>query len=178
VHDLQFDRNGEDRDSNGAYAKVGSTFEFSRKLTGTASVGYLMREYKDPALNSIGGMTFDAALIYTMTPLTTVTATAISTVNEVILPGVSGDLSRNFDLQIDHAFRRWLIGTAHVGYGVDNYVGLDRLDQRMYASIALTYKLTRELQAKAEVRRDWLVSSVPGVDYAANQFLLGLRAQR
>ena len=33
-------------------------------------------------------------------------------------------------------------------------------------------------QAKAEVRRDWLVSSVPGVDYAANQFLLGLRVQR
>jgi len=178
VHDLQFDRNGEDRDSNGAYAKVGTTFEFSRKLTGTASIGYLMREYKDPALNNIGGVTLDAALVYTMTPLTTVTATAISTVNEVILPGVSGDLSRDFNLQIDHAFRRWLIGTAKVGYGNDNYVGLDRIDQRMYASIALTYKLTRELQAKAEVRRDWLVSSVPGVDYAANQFLLGLRMQR
>jgi hypothetical protein len=178
VHDLQFDRNGEDRDSNGVYARVGTTFEFSRKLTGTASVGYLTRQYKDPALNNIGGMMFDAALIYSMTPLTTVTATAISTVNEVIVPGVSGDLSRDFGLQIDHAFRRWLIGTARVGYGVDDYVGLDRLDQRMYASIALTYKLTRELQAKAEVRRDWLVSSVPGVDYAANQFLLGLRAQR
>jgi hypothetical protein len=178
VHDLRLDRNGEDRDSNGVYARVGTTFEFSRKLTGEASVGYLTREYKDPALNNIGGTTFDASLIYTMTPLTTVTAIAKSTVNEVILPGVSGDLSRDFGLQIDHAFRRWLIGTAKVGYGVDDYVGLDRLDQRMYASIAMTYKLTRELQAKAEVRRDWLVSSAPGVDYAANQFLLGLRAQR
>jgi hypothetical protein len=178
VHDLQFDRNGEDRDSNGAYAKVGTTFEFSRKLTGEVAVGYLMRDYKDPTLMSIGGAMFDASLVYTMTPLTIVTATAKSTVNEVILPGVSGDLSRDFGLQIDHAFRRWLIGTAKVGYGVDEYVGLNRLDQRMYASIALTYRLTRELQAKAEVRRDWLVSSVPGVDYAANQFLLGLRMQR
>ena len=178
VHDLKFDRNGEQRDSNGMSVKVGTTFEFSRKLTGEVAVGYLTREYKDPGLMSVGGATFDASLVYSMTPLTIVTATAKSTVNEVIVPGVSGDLSRDFGLQIDHAFRRWLIGTAKLGYGVDDYVGLDRQDQRMYASIALTYRLTRELQAKGEIRRDWLVSTAPGVDYVANQFLLGLRMQR
>jgi len=178
VHDLQFDRNGEDRDSNGAYAKVGTTFEFSRKLTGEVAVGYLTRQYKDPALNNIGGVTLDAALIYSMTPLTTVTATAKSTVNEVILPGVSGDLSRDLNLQIDHAFRRWLVGTAKFGFGIDEYVGLDRLDHRLYASLALSYKLTRELALKGEIRRDWLASSVPGADYVANQFLLGVRMQR
>ena len=178
VHDLTFDRNGEQRDSNGFNAKVGTTFEFSRKLTGEFAVGYLTRQYKDPALNGIGGFTTDASLIYTMTPLTTVTATAKSTVNEVILPGVSGDLSRDFGLQIDHSFRRWLIGTAKLGYGIDDYVGLARLDHRMYASIALTYKLTRELQLKTEIRRDWLNSSAPGTDYVANQILLGLRLQR
>ena len=178
VHDLVFDRNGEQRDSNGFNAKVGTTFELSRKLTGEVAVGYLTRQYKDPALNGIGGFTTDASLVYTMTALTTVTATAKSTVNEVILPGVSGDLSRDFGLQIDHAFRRWLIGTAKLGYGIDDYVGLARLDQRLFASIALTYKLTRELQLKAEIRRDWLNSTAPGTDYVANQFLLGLRLQR
>jgi hypothetical protein len=113
-----------------------------------------------------------------MTPLTTVTATAKSSVNEVIVAGVSGDLSRDLGLQIDHAFRRWLIGTAKLGYGTDDYVGLERLDHRFFASVALVYKLTRELQLKGEVRRDWLVSSVSGVDYTANQFLLGVRMQR
>ncbi len=178
VHDLKFDRNGEQRDSNGQYAKVGTTFEITRKLTGEVAVGYLTRQYEDPALNAIGGTTLDASLIYSMTPLTTVTATAKSTVNEVILPGVSGDLSRDLGLQVDHAFRRWLIGTAKFGYGIDDYVGLNRFDRRLYGSIALTYKLTRDLQLKGEVRRDWLVSSVPGADYAADQFLLGLRLQR
>jgi hypothetical protein len=178
VHDLQFDRNGEDRDSNGQYAKIGSTFEITRKLTGEAAVGYLTRQYKDPALQGIGGATIDAALIYTMTPLTTVKATAVSTVNEVIVPGVSGDLSRDLGLEVDHAFRRWLIATGKFGFGIDNYVGLNRLDHRWYASLGLTYKLTRELQLKSEIRRDWLASSVPGVDYVANQFLLGLRMQR
>ncbi len=178
VHDLKFDRNGEQRDSTGEYAKVGTTFELTRKLIGEVAVGYLTRQYVDPNLEHIGGLTFDAALIYAMTPLTTVTLTAKSSVNEVIVAGVSGDLSRDLSLQIDHAFRRWLIGTAKFGYGLDNYVGLERQDQRFFASLALIYKLTRELQLKGELRRDWLASSVPGVDYTADQVLLGVRLQR
>ena len=178
IHDLTFDRNGEQRDSNGVNAKVGTTFEFTRKLTGEIAVGYLTRDYKDPALNPIGGMTTDASLIFAATPLTTFTATAKSTVGEVILPGVSGDFSRDFSLQVDHSLRRWLIATAQVGYGTDEYVGLERLDQRWFASFALIYKLSRDVQLKAQVRRDWINSNTPGVDYVADQFLLGVRLQR
>ena len=39
VHDQAADRNGYLRDSTGGYAKVGSSFEFSRILTGEVSVG-------------------------------------------------------------------------------------------------------------------------------------------
>ena len=39
VHDLQLDRNGYARDSNGGYAKAGTSFEFTRLLTGEISVG-------------------------------------------------------------------------------------------------------------------------------------------
>ena len=53
-----------------------------------------------------------------------------------------------------------------------------RDDNRYSASAAITYKLTRELHLKSEVRRDWLRSSIPSADYAANVFLLGLRLQR
>ena len=43
VDDLQFDRFGLQRDSTGWTAKAGSTFAFSRKLTGEFAVGYLER---------------------------------------------------------------------------------------------------------------------------------------
>jgi hypothetical protein len=178
IHDLTFDRNGERRDSNGVAVKAGTTFEFTRKLTGEASIGYLTRQYNDPNLTGIGGLTADATLIYTATALTTITATAKSTVNEVIVPGVSGDFSRDFGLQVDHAFRRWLIATAKLGYGIDDYVGLPRVDHRWYASIGMVYKLNRDLQLKGEIRRDWINSNTPGVDYVADQFLLGVRLQR
>jgi hypothetical protein len=178
LHDITFDRNGEQRDSDGVYAKVGTTFEVTRKLTGEVSVGQLSRDYKDPSLNGIGGMTIDASLVFAATSLTTITGTARSTVNEVILPGVSGDLAHDYTLQIDHSLRRWLIATAQLGYGTDEYIGLDRFDRRYFASFQLLYKLSRDVQLKAQVRRDWVASSLPGFDYTADQFLLGVRLQR
>ena len=45
------------------------------------------------------------------------------------------------------------------------------------SSGALTYKLNRMAQVKGEVRQEWLRSTVPGVDYAATVFLLGMRLQ-
>src|SRR5207247_3131041 len=40
-HDVQFDRFGIQRDSTGWSVKAGSTFAFSRKLTGEIALGYL-----------------------------------------------------------------------------------------------------------------------------------------
>jgi len=43
---------------------------------------------------------------------------------------------------------------------------------------SITYKLNRLMQVKGEVRQEWLRSSIPGVDYAATVFMLGMRLQR
>ena len=56
VHDQQFDRYGYARNSNGGYAKAGTSFEFSRLLTGEISVGYAARNYVDPRLGRLEGL--------------------------------------------------------------------------------------------------------------------------
>jgi hypothetical protein len=178
VHDQEFDRNGVQRDSTGISAKAGSTFEISRTLTGEFALGYLNRTYQDPTLPAISGTIADGALIWQASGLTNVKLTAVSTVDESVLVGVSGNFSRDLTLQVDHAFRRWLIGTLKAGYGRDDYVGSDRKDNRYFASAGLTYKLTRTVQVRGEVRQDWLRSSVVGTDYTATTFLVGLRLQR
>jgi hypothetical protein len=178
VHDLAIDRNGIHRDSDGAYVKGGTTFEVSRMLTGDAAVGWITRTYNDPKLKDINGVTFDASLLWLMSGLTTVKLTARTTVDESTVVGVSGVFTREVALQIDHAFRRWLIATMRFARASDEYVGSLRDDNRYALSLGLTYKLTRELALKAEVRRDWLVSSLPGNDYTSNSVLLGARLQR
>lgn len=177
VHDLPIDAAGEQRDSHGVSAKAGTTFELSRLLTGDISLGYLNRTYKDPTLPDINALLFDASLAWAATGLTTVKFAATTKVDETTLIGVSGILRRDYLLQVDHAFRRWLIGTLKFDYENDDYVGSSRVDNRYAASFALTYKLSRAWQVKGEVREEWLRANVAGVDYAATIAMLGLRWQ-
>ena len=57
-------------------------------------------------------------------------------------------------------------------------MGEPRLDNRYAGSFALIYKLNREMQVKGELRREWLISNLPGNDYQAYVALLGVRLQR
>lgn len=178
VHDLEYDFSGVQRDSRGRVIRVGSTFELTRQLVGEASVGYMHRDYEDPTLGKVHGLIYDAALTYYATPLTTLKLLANSRIDESIMPGVSGAFTREVGLQLDHSFRRWLIGTLKFAYGHDIYDGSPRADDRYSVSAGLTYKLTREVHLKGEFRREWLRSNAPGVDYTANIAMVGLRLQR
>ena len=176
-HDVRFDRSGFERDSNGGTVKAGTTFEFSRLLTGEAAIGYALRTYQDPRLTDMKGLLTSASLIWTATGLTTVTLGATSSIDETTLPGVSGVISRDYSLQVDHAFRRWLIGTAKAGYGTSDYDG-SRFDKRYFVEGDLVYKLSRTFQLKAQVRQDWLESSIVGASSSATVVMLGVRVQR
>jgi hypothetical protein len=178
VHDLSIDQAGVRRDSDGKTAKVGTTFELTRKLTGEVSAGYLTRNYEDPTLRELRGFIADASLVWSPTALTNVKLAAASTADESTLSGVSGVLKRDAGIAVEHAFRRNLIGTAKLGYGVDDFDGIGREDKRMVASAGLVYKLSRTTQVKGEFRQEWLRSNAPGNDYTASIVLVGLRWQR
>ncbi len=177
LHDVKSDRSGYQRDSTGGYVKAGTSFEFSRLLTGEAAIGYSRRTYQDPRLTDMKGLLTSASLIWTATGLTTVRFDATSSIDETTLPGVSGVISRDYSLQVDHAFRRWLIGTAKVGTGTSDYDGT-RFDRRYFVEGDLVYKLSRTFQIKGQVRHDWLNSSANGASSAATVVMLGIRVQR
>ena len=178
IHDLPVDSSGIRRDSTGNEVRAGTTFELTRQLTGSASVGYATRRYQDVTLSDLSGLIADGSLVWSATPLTNVTFTARSQIAESTLTGVSGVLRRDLGVQLDHSFRRWLIGTVKFEYGLDDYVGSTRADQRYALSGMLTHKLSRHAQLKGEVRRQWLTSNAAGADYTADIFLIGLRLQR
>jgi len=177
-YDLQFDSSGLQRDSNGWTVRAGSTLSFHRLLTGEFAVGYLQRNYVDPTLQPIQGPTLDAALVYAFSALTNLKLTANTLVTETTVPGTSGVFTRNVGFEVEHAFRRWLIGAVKFNYGADDYVGSPRKDDRYAISGTLIYKLNRMMQLKAELREEWLRSTVPTAEYTATVMLLGMRLQR
>jgi hypothetical protein len=176
--DIELDRNGFARSSNGRTARVGSTFELGRLITGEASIGYTTRSYEDARLQDAKGLLVAGSLIWRPTGLTTVTLGAQSSVDESTLQGVSGVLTRSYNAQVEHAFRRYLIATLKAGYTTADYDGSDRFDKIYSVGGDLVYKFNRDLQLKAQLRHDWLRSTIASADYDATLFMLGVRLQR
>jgi hypothetical protein len=168
----------ERRRSKNRQQRGGIEFARERVLSGEVSAGYAWRRYEDPALDSVAGLIFDASLIWRATGLTTVTLRGNSEIGETTLAGASGVFHRQASITIDHAFRRWLIGTVGVSYGMDDYGGAGRRDDKLGMTAGLTYHMNRYLALKGEVRHERLRSNEPGVDYSANIVMFGLRMQR
>jgi hypothetical protein len=178
IYDETIDAGGNMRNSTGVAGKVGATVSIVNTLSGEMAVGYLARNYVDPTLSNIAGFTFDGTITWQATALTSAKFIASSVVNESTLTGVSGSFSHDVGMQVDHAFRRYLIATFKVGVGQDDYVGGNRVDNRYYVSGGITYKFNRDVWLRGEVRHDWLRSDAPDVAYNATSFLLGIRLQR
>ncbi len=199
-HEVSPDPNGYQRNSTGLTGRVGSTFELSRLLVGEVALGYTKRSYDDPRFADLTGLIGDASLIWTVNALTTVKLTARSNVAESTVPGVAGVLNRDVGVQLDHAFRRYLIGSVKAGFGLESYrgvsssttttvvcdcvvsttttTGVDREDKRFWLGAGLTYKFNRNVHVKGEFRQEWLRSNVLGNDYTASTFLVGVRWQQ
>jgi hypothetical protein len=177
VHDLAFDRNGFQRDSTGGYAKAGTSFEFSRSLTGEIAIGYAARNYVDPRLDRLQGLLTSASLIWNATPLTTAKFYSDTQIAETTLPLTSGVLVHTYTFEVDHDFRRWLAGVGKFTYGTYDYQGDFRKDQTYSAEADLIYKLNRNLWIKGSLRHDILDSNVPLAGSNATVVMLGVRVQ-
>src|SRR5882724_5626523 len=177
VHDLQFDRSGFARDSTGGYAKAGTSFEFSRLLSGELSLGYAARNYVDPRLDRLQGLLTAASLTWTATPLTTAKFLSNTSIDETTLPGVSGVLTHTYTAEVDHDFLRWLTAIGKFTYGTLDYQGDGRRDKIYSIEGDLVYKMTRNLWLKGSLRRDILDSNIPGSSSASTVVMLGVRLQ-
>jgi hypothetical protein len=177
VHDLYFDRNGFARNSTGGYVKAGTSFEFSRLLTGELAIGWAERTYVDSRLPRLQGLLTTASLVWTATPLTTAKFFSDTQLVETTMPDTSGILVRTYTLEVDHDFRRWLTGIGKFSYGTLDYQGNVRRDQTYSVSGDLIYKLNRSIWLKGTLRRDWLESNVIGASSNSTVVMLGVRVQ-
>jgi hypothetical protein len=177
VHDLQIDINGFRRNSTGIIARAGVALNNLGTISGDVSVGYLARRTEDPLLPNVGGMVLDATLAWQATAATSVALLARTQASETVIAGNSAILSRDAIVQVEHRFEPYLIGTVRAGFGFDQYVGLPRVDDRYSVAAAMVYKLSRQLQLKAELRQEWTRSNQAVNNFAASVGLIGVRLQ-
>jgi hypothetical protein len=177
-YDGSIDALGYRRNSDGASGKAGFTLDYSPKLTGEASVGYGARDYQDPRLPSVNAPLIDASLIWSATPLTTVTLKSQSQFADSVLPGASADITRNYTIALDHSLTRQIKLGLTANYATDDYVGVNLTDHATTFGANAEYHLSREVVLKASATHSQFVSSAANSNYTANVFMLGLRLQR
>lgn len=175
--DQKVDSSGYMRSSDGITGRVGTTFEISSQLTGEVSVGYQDRKYDDGRLKNLRGVVGDAAILWTPTPLTTVTLRGSSELGDTTIAGSSGTTARRATLEVAHALRRNLIVTGFGNVSRTEYDGQGLREDWSSIGARIEYKLTRTFSVRASFTHERLNSTAQGSDYTANIAQMGLRVQ-
>ncbi len=173
--DEPIDSSGFDRDSSGFLARVGSTFEITRTLTGEASAGYARRVYNDNRLPILAGPTLDGRLMWAATPLTTLTLRAATELNETTVAGAAGAVSHTLSADVSHALLRNLTLGAGLSMNDTHYKGAPINERTWVGTLRSEYAFNRLLRVRGSYAYETVDSSQAGANYNAHVFLLGLR---
>ena len=92
--------------------------------------------------------------------------------------GASGAIVHSAGVEVTHALRRYLSLSALLDGSQTLYQGVPITEDRLTAGLRLDWKLNRSVVVRASVTHEQLDSSIPGADYTANVYLVGLRLQR
>jgi hypothetical protein len=176
-YDVIVDSSGFDRTSNGFAALGGAGFELTRTLTGEILSGYGERSYKDPRLKDIKGPLTEGSLIWSATPLTTVTLKGSTQFVETTIAFSPGAIEHQIGLEVSHALFRNLIITGTLNWTRDAYQENIERDTTVAAGVKAEYKLTRNLVIKGSFLHTQETSNVPGRGFTENTYLVGMRLQ-
>lgn len=176
-YDQSFDDNGFNRDSNGYQFEGGARFELTNVIAGEASVGYLNRNYADPRLETVSGVSTEVDVQWYVSRLTTIHFGASRRVQETTIFGASGYLETAFETGVDHELLRNIILSAYFRYGMRDYRGISREDDQVDVTGRVLYLINRNFSLAAEYRHQDRNSNVPGEDFGRNVAMLTLRAQ-
>lgn len=177
-HDDYLDFAGFARDFDGVAAKAGSKFEFSRLFTGELAVGYATRKYADPRLPILAAPTIDGSIVYTATPLTTITLRTSTDFAETTDPFASGAVSHTVSLQVAHALFRDLLLKATGTFQNYKFVG-ETVNENLYSlALGADYSLTRDIMLRATYTHERFLTNLSGSNYVDDAVLLSVRLQR
>ena len=178
-YDVAAQSDGIMRDSDGQRYRVGVSFgNTSKILRGEIALGYGIQAPQDGRLDTIEGVIVDANVAWRMSELTTMSFNARSDVSETTTADSGGVFTRSAGVEMRHAFRRHLIGTAGITYTDQDYVGVDIAENEWRGDLGLEYFLSREATLFSRYRHTIFDSSSAGADYTSDEVHVGLRIRR
>ncbi len=164
-----------DRASSGFSLLGGVSFELSSLVFGSVQVGVLSRTYKDTRLRNYSGLSYNANILWNVTPLTSIRARAQRVVEDTSSPTVAGNTRSDFSLGVDHELYRYVVLTADASYGRFTPNGPGVGGQEYGARLAARYLIDRRWSLGAEVRHARRTSDSPFLRYEATSGSISVR---
>ena len=174
--DRMFDRNGEDRTSDGYRIDAGAALMVTPLVQATAYAGYLHQNYAAP-LKDASGFDFNAQIDWFTTQLLTVHFTASRTIEDTTIAGASSMDVRAVSASADYELLRNVILQPHVEYSDNKFDGISRDDKITSAGLQARYLMNEYLSAYAGYDYQHRATDAVGRRFSDNLFTIGLRGQ-
>ena len=135
--------------SEGYDLLAGAEFNITSMVHGEVGVGYLSQQYEAPGVGRATGLSYFADLIWTATPLITVTVGGRRKVDETALAISPGRLDASGYVKIDYELRRNIIVSPSINIVYEDYTGIPREDWVVEPGLRLDYLVNRHFSVGA-----------------------------
>lgn len=176
--DQRLDVSGTLRGSQGYAMLIGTSLSNGSKLRGSVAAGYQVQIPDAAALDEISALAFEADLVWDISALTRLRATAESNIGETTLAGSAGYTGYRAGLDLRHELRRNLIVTSSLTYSRSDYAQSTLLEQSYEAGLGLEYMLNRSMALTADLSYLAFKSTAARANYEATTLMLGVRLRQ
>jgi len=175
--DEEVDDAGFDRDEHGWGVVGGVEVDITAVLFGEAFVGFRQQRFDEDAFDNESGISAGADLTWNPTALTTLVLSGSADFEPTTQGSASSNFERNISLDVDHELLRNLLIGATVGFEQDDFEGLDRTDDTVFAGARITYLLNRNLSLRGDYEFSDRSSDRDDEEFTRNRFTLSIAAQ-
>lgn len=165
------------RNSSGYNLQGGVSLELSRLIFGNIAVGYLTRRYDDPRLRNFSGLSFNADVLWNVTPLTSIRARASRSIQDTSSPLIAGNTRSDIGVRVDHELYRYLIVSGDVNYGRFRPNGVGFGGNEYSVGAGARYLIDRRYSVSANIRHSGRSSDSQFLRYQATTVGVSLRIQ-
>lgn len=175
--DAEVDDAGRDRDEHGWGVSSGVEVDITAVLFGEAFVGFRQQRFDEDDFDKESGISGGADLTWNPTALTTFVLSGSADFEPTTQDDASSNFERNIALDIDHELLRNLLIGATVGFEQDDFEGVDRTDDTVFAGARITYLLNRNFSLRGDYEFADRSSDRDDEEFTRNRFTLSVAAQ-
>jgi len=182
THDQDPVLGGLSRDSDGDEVLAGVRFDLTDLLVGEVGIGQFVQRYDAAGVEDTKSATVRSQLQWFPDELVSVTFAASRESGDAGVIGAAGFVRDAASVNIDYEFRRNIIFSVAANGADDDYVGLNRADERRSLTFSTDYIVSRRWSAFASLSRSAQRSSgdiaTVGREYDIDRISLGVRWRR